>query len=672
MRDLNERRVAEAGVRQPGLVAVFAALMLGMLLAALDQTIVSTALPTIVGDLGGLAHLSWVVTAYLLAATASTPLWGKLGDQYGRKGLFIAAIVIFLAGSVLSGLSASMGQLITFRAVQGLGGGGLMVLAVAIVGDVVPPRDLGRYQGLFGGVFGFASVIGPLLGGLFVDHLTWRWVFYINLPLGIVALAVITAVLRTPGRRERHRIDYLGTLLIASVAVCLVLLTSLGGVTVPWASPQIAGLAVGAVVLLLAWIRTERRAAEPVLPLRLFRMPVFAVCSAIGFVVGFAMFGTLTYIPLFLQVVRGVTPTLSGVNLLPMVIGMLAGSITSGQLISRTGRYRKFPITGTFVTALALFLLSTMGTGTPAWLTSLYFLVLGLGLGLVMQVLVIVVQSSVGYEDLGVATSGATFFRSIGGSFGIAVFGAIFANKLSADLAQRLRATPLPPGFDPSAVQGDPATVRRLPPAPRAGVLQAYSDAITTVFLWAVPVALLAFGLALLLKQTPLRDTARAPDYGECFGGTPTERSSLAEVERALSVLLRRDEQVRQVYVDIGRTAGVDLPAGSLWALCRIDREQRIRGTDLATRACIPAEEGRPYVDRLVADGLVRRDDGLLTITGTGRHIAARLVEARKRALTRYVQGLAPDRHPELSSLLTALSTTTLGEEDHPPTPGPP
>jgi DNA-binding MarR family transcriptional regulator len=376
------------------------------------------------------------------------------------------------------------------------------------------------------------------------------------------------------------------------------------------------------------------------------------------------MFGALTYIPLFQQVVRGVSPTMSGVGLLPMVVGMLTSSITSGQIISRTGRYRIFPITGTLLMATALYLLSTMGPQTAAWTTSLYFLVLGLGLGLVMQVLVIVVQSTVGYEDLGVGTSGVTFFRSIGGSFGVAVFGSIFSSRLAQNLSARLRGVSLPPGLDPAGVLRDPAAVRRLPAGAREAILRAYSDAITTVFLWAVPVALIGFVLALLLKEAPLRGVAQAADLGECLGGAPTARSSIAEVERALSALLRRDSDARQIYAQIGRLAGVDLPPGSLWALCRIAREERMRAADLAERADVSMPEGRPYVDRLIMEGLVEReDDGMLVITRKGRELAARLVEARRQALCGYMEGWDSDAHPELSALLTTLAHSSLDQE---------
>lgn len=429
--------------RRSILVAI-GALLLGMLLAALDQTIVATALPTIVSDLGGLEHLSWVVTAYLLASTAATPLWGKLGDQYGRKKLFQAAIVIFLIGSALCGIAQNMPQLIGFRALQGLGGGGLIVLSMAIVGDLVPPRERGKYQGLFGAVFGATSVLGPLLGGLFTEQLTWRWVFYINLPIGVVALLVIAAVLHIPVRSTKHTIDYLGTFLIAAVATCMVLVASLGGTTWAWGSAQIIGLSVLSVLLLIAFVYVERRAAEPVIPLKLFRIRTFTLVAVISFVVGFAMFGAMTYLPTFLQVVHSISPTMSGVHMLPMVLGLLLTSTASGQIVSRTGRWKVFPIAGTGLTAIGLLLLHRLTETSSTWVMSSYFFVFGAGLGLVMQVLVLVVQNAVTYEDLGVATSGATFFRSIGASFGVAVFGTIFTNRLTDKLAAALSGHAVP------------------------------------------------------------------------------------------------------------------------------------------------------------------------------------------------------------------------------------
>ncbi|RSN60156.1 MFS transporter [Actinomadura sp. WAC 06369] len=643
------------------LYAVLGALMLALLLAALDQTIVSTALPTIVSDLGGLNHLSWVVTAYLLAATASTPLWGKLGDQYGRKRLFQTSIVVFLIGSALCGIAQGMTELILFRALQGLGGGGLMVLAIAIVGEVVPPRERGRYQGLFGAVFGVSSVCGPLLGGWFVDNLSWRWVFYVNLPIGVVALAVIAVVLRAHGERERHRIDYAGTLLIVGWAVGLVLVTTWGGTTYDWVSPQIIGLAGASAVLIAVWVLVERRAAEPVLPPKLLAHPVFAIGSAVGFVVGFAMFGALTYLPIFLQIVHGVSPTLSGVYLLPMMLGMLVTSIGSGQIVSRTGRYKVFPVLGTPIIAVALYLLSQLDETSSTLAMSLRFALLGLGLGMVLQILVIAVQNAVPYGDLGAATSGVTFFRQIGGSFGVAVFGAVFSNTLASNVDAIAR--DLPPGFDPGAVQGDPTLLDRFPAQVRNEVLHAYADSIDTVFFWAVPVAAVGFLLALFLRETPLRETSRTRDYGEGFGAAPTVRSSRHEMERCLSELMRRDPRARDLYARLGALAGVDLPAGSLWALCRIAKDGTVRGEDLAARAGVPVETGRPFVDRLVGDGLVERRDGVLAITHAGRDVAERLFAARREGLAAHVDGWAPEEHPELADVLTRLARASLGDD---------
>src|SRR5690348_10542858 len=449
---------------------IIGALLLGMLLAALDQTIVATALPTIAGDLHGLSHLSWVVTAYLLASTVSTPLWGKLGDLYGRKTFFDASIVIFLTGSAVAGLSHTVLRLIAFRAVQGIGGGGLLTGAQTIVADVVPARERGKYQGLFGSVFGVTSVLGPLIGGFFVDNLSWRWVFYVNIPIGVVALAVVAAVLPGHLRRATHKIDYAGTGLLAAAATSIVLFTSLGGTTYAWSSAPMFILAATAVVSGVLFVWAESRAAEPVVPLHLFRNRVFSAASGIGFVVGFALFGGIAYLPQYMQIVKGASPTISGLRLLPLMAGLLTTSIVTGRLVTKWGRYRIFPIIGTAVMTVGLYLLSHLGVTTGDWLASLYMLILGAGIGMSLQVLVVAVQNAVSYADLGAATGGATFFRSIGGSFGTAVFGAVFSNVLAGNLATSLHGLRLPRGVTAGS-GASPAVLAHLPPAVHLGYI---------------------------------------------------------------------------------------------------------------------------------------------------------------------------------------------------------
>ncbi|MFI5566847.1 DHA2 family efflux MFS transporter permease subunit [Streptomyces sp. NPDC051740] len=648
-------------------VVSIGALLLGLLLAALDQTIVATALPTIVSELGGLEHLSWVVTAYLLASTAATPLWGKLGDQYGRKKLFQTAIVIFLVGSALCGAAQDMSQLIAFRALQGLGGGGLIVLSMAIVGDLVPPRERGRYQGMFGAVFGATSVLGPLLGGLFTEHLSWRWVFYINLPVGVVALAVIAAVLHIPRRRTKHVIDYLGTFLIASVATCLVLVASLGGTTWEWASPQIIGLAVLGALLAVAFVAVERRAAEPVLPLKLFRVRTFTLSAVISFIIGFAMFGAMTYLPTFLQVVQGVTPTMSGVHMLPMVAGMLLSSTGSGQIVSRTGRWKVFPIAGTAVTTLGLLLLHQLDADSSTAEMSAYFFVFGLGLGLVMQVLVLIVQNAVPYEDLGVATSGATFFRSIGASFGVAIFGTIFASRLGSELTDAFRGTRLPPGVSADSLEADPRGIAALPPALRPPALDAYATAITDVFLYAVPIALLGFALAWFLKEDRLRASVTAPDVTETLASNPVERSSYDEVCRALSVLGTREGR-REIYRRITDRAGYDLLPATSWMLLRIRKHGSVEPARLAERSPVPLnvvlEAARQAEIRHLA---VRR--GLdMVLTDEGRQVTERLARAREESLAELLgDWWGPDRPTDLVRLVHELNDELCGSRSERP-----
>jgi EmrB/QacA subfamily drug resistance transporter len=483
---------------------IFSALLLVLLLASLDQTIVSTALPTIVGELGGLDHLSWVVTAYLLTATVAGPLYGKLGDLYGRKLVLQAAIVIFLVGSALCGIAQGMTELILFRALQGLGAGGLIVVTLAVVGDIIPPRERGRYQGYFGGVFGVSTVIGPLLGGFFVDNLSWRWIFYVNIPIGLVALAVIGVAFRTRHEYLRHAMDYLGAGLLAADLTSIVLFTSLGGTTWAWRSWQIESLVAASIVLLPAFVLVESRADEPILPLSLFRNRTFAVTSAVGFIVGFALFGAVTFLPLYLQITKGSSPTRSGLELTPLMAGLLVTSILSGNLITRWGRYKPFPIAGTALMAVGLFLLSRLEVDTPTWHALAAGSVLGLGLGMVLQVLVLAVQNAIDPRNMGVGTSGSTLFRQIGGSIGVSIFGTIFANRLHIELASRLPANAQVPSSD------EPAAIRALPAPIRSAFEQAFAAALHPVFLTAAGVALVAFALTWLVPDLPLRDTVAA------------------------------------------------------------------------------------------------------------------------------------------------------------------
>ena len=488
------------------ILLVFSGLMLGMLLAALDQTIVSTALPTIVGELGGLDHLSWVVTAYLLTSTASVPLYGKISDLYGRRIMFQAAIAIFLVGSVLSGVAQDMLQLIVFRGVQGVGAGGLMAMSMAIIGDIVSPRERGRYTGYMGAVFAVASVAGPLLGGFFVDELSWRWVFYINVPLGIVALVVTSSVLKLPFHRQNHRIDFLGAALLVAAVTALLLVSVWGGNEYEWSSPQILGLAAAGAALTALFLLQERRAAEPILPLRLFGDSIFTVSSAVSFVMGAAMFGGIVFLPLFLQVVTGASATRSGLLMLPLMAGILVTSIGSGRIIAATGRYKRWPVMGMAVAAVGMYLLSTMDTSTGRLESSLYMLILGLGLGAVMQNLVLAVQNAAGYRDLGVVTSAVNFFRSLGGAFGVAIFGAVLSARLSDELPGLLPAGAAE-GVDPTALANSPEQIRALPGPLADAVVEAVARSVHTVFLVAVPVILLGFALIWLLREIPLRET---------------------------------------------------------------------------------------------------------------------------------------------------------------------
>ncbi len=650
---------------------ILGALLLGMLLAALDQTIVSTALPTIVADLHGGSHLAWVVTAYLLTSTVSTPLWGKLGDQYGRKVFFQAAIVIFVIGSALSGMSQTMSELIAFRALQGLGGGGLMVGAQTIVGDIVSPRERGRYVGLFGGMFAIATVIGPLIGGLFVTYLSWRWVFYINLPLGILALFVTGTVLPGHLSKVRHAIDYAGTLLLAGSATSLIIFASLGGISWGWTSAPSIATAVLGVALAGAFVLAERHAAEPVIPLKLFTVRVFSTASAIGFVVGFAMFGALTFMPLFLQNVKGVTPTASGLRLLPIMLGMLIASVSSGRLVTRWGRYRVFPIVGTALMTLGAWLLSLVDGSTNGWVMSVYMFVFGVGMGLVMQVLVVAVQNAVSYEYLGVATSSATFFRQIGASFGTAVFGAIYASVFKSTFAPTLAKVPPsvlksfnPETFDAALLNKLKATATGL--AFYLKYIDSVTHAIQVVFLVAVPISFVAFVLSFFMPEVELRKTVQTVDVGE-VAGLPDQRSSLQEIELALGRLSVRENR-GELYNTLAQRAGIDLPARSCWLLYRLADRPACTVDEVARRLKVDAGLIEPAVDGLLRAGMVeertRGEECEFRLTPTGRTAMDRLTEARRAGLTQLLEGWNLEEHPEVIDMVKEMAHSLLADDE--------
>ncbi|ORW05958.1 MDR family MFS transporter [Mycobacterium kyorinense] len=594
---------------------IFLAIVLGMLLAALDQTIVATALPTIVADLGGAGHQSWVVTSYLLASTIVTALVGKLGDLFGRKTVFQAAVVFFVVGSILCGLSHSMVMLVLARALQGIGGGGLTVTATALIGEVIPLRERGRYQGALGAVFGVTTVVGPLLGGYFTDDLTWRWAFWINVPVSVVVFFVAAATIPALAERVRPVIDYAGIVFVGLGAAGLTLATSWGGTTYPWGSATIIGLFAGSAVALGVFVWVESRSAAPILPLRLFASPVFTVCCVLSFVVGFAMLGALTFLPTYMQFVDGVSATTSGLRTLPMVLGMLTTSMSSGVLVGRTGRYKFFPIAGTAVMVLAFVLLSRMGPSTSTLLQSLYLVILGAGIGLCMQVLVLIVQNTSSFDDLGVATSGVTFFRTIGSSFGAAIFGSLFMNFLHSRLGPALAAS-----RTSAAAASSPELLHRLPHDVAAPIVAAYADSLSKVFLWAAPVAAVGFVLALFLREVPLRDIGnRAADMGDGFA-MPTAQTSEELLESAIGRMLQGTPGMRLRSIAMRPDCRLDV--AGLWAVLRIHRYARIFGaarlTDIGDDLGVPYEVLEPVFDAVVRAGYAARDIDRLWLTPAG------------------------------------------------------
>ncbi len=498
------------------ILVVMGGLMVGMFLSALDQSIVGTALPRITSDLGGLDKLSWVVTAYMLAATASTPLWGKISDLYGRKLLFQIAIITFLVGSLLAGWSHNIEELIAFRAIQGLGGGGLMALAMATIGDVIPPRERGRYQGYFAAVFGTSSVLGPVLGGWFADGPGWQWIFFMNIPIGLVALVVTSAALKMPHVRRNHSIDYLGAATVVASVSSFLLYTAWAGPGHGWTSDLGLALLVAGLLLAVVFVMVERRAAEPIIPMRLFGNSIFSIANLFGFLIGVVMFGAMIFIPVYLQVVDGMSPTKSGLAMVPMVIGIFSTSITAGQLMSRNGRYKIFPILGATIVIGALVMLSTLDAGSPYWFTGLAMYVMGAGLGFTMQVLITVVQNSVDRSDMGVATSSVAFFRQMGGSFGTALFGAILTSRLTVHIADALKGVPA--GQVPANV-GDAANnvqaIKALPEPVHTLVTGAFSDSLHDVFLSGVPLVVVALVVAFFLKEKPLATRDTTPPTAE-------------------------------------------------------------------------------------------------------------------------------------------------------------
>ncbi|HEX2843584.1 MDR family MFS transporter [Hyphomicrobium sp.] len=642
----SEYTSTRAGNRE--LIATFSALLLVLLLASLDQTIVATALPIIVGEIGGLSHLSWIVTAYLLSSTVVVPLYGKLGDLYGRRVVLQSAVCIFLAGSLLCGLAQNLPELIAFRFLQGLGGGGLIVTAIAVVGDIVPPRERGRYQGFFGGVFGLSTVLGPLLGGFIVDQFSWRWIFLINLPLGLLALVVINRTFRPHAREESSvQIDYVGAGLLALALTAIVLVTSLGATLITEAPVSLFALTLLAVLSLAGFLYVETQVPDPLIPLSLFRNRAFVIGTSVGFIVGMALFGSITLLPVYLQVVKGLDPTSAGLHLTPMMLGVFASSITSGQIITRIGRYKMFPVFGTAMMTVSLLLLSTLEVDTPPMLASGYLLLLGLGLGMVMQILVMAVQNAVPYERLGVATSGTTLFRSIGGSVGAALFGGIFAFVLENNLRQAI------PGGGHLLSPGEIANIAE---PMRSAYLSEFVTALHPVFHTAAVLASLAFLLTLAIREVPLRATIAPEPLSDAFQ-MPRDATSLEELARIVTRITARENRWR-VYQRSAERIGLNIEPDVLWLLARIgENHGRASIDDLESRLHIRREPCQHLLDRLVADGMATRSPaGIYELSRAGRAGYEQLLRRREEDLAEMLADWDTQEHPDVKAMMQKLA----------------